>query len=156
MIVNIDEISIDRFHVKSMFNPCHCCRGYTLHTSHKHIIKYLMLSVLLMMTSSNGKKIPRYWPFTREITGHWWIPITKTSDTELWCSIWSAPEQTAEQTIGDLRNHRAHYDVTVMSRPFCRRYFGDHKVLWYLHCICRHCKFTRCTHLICAWTSTTI
>ena len=27
------------------------------------------------------------------------IPLTKASDTKLWCFLWSAPEQTVEQTI---------------------------------------------------------
>ena len=27
------------------------------------------------------------------------IPLTKASDVELWCFIWSAPEQTAEQSV---------------------------------------------------------
>ena len=39
-----------------------------------------------------GKHFPRYWPFVREFTGHWWIPLTKASDAELWCFLWSAPE----------------------------------------------------------------
>ena len=53
--------------------------------------------------------------FVRGFTGHWWIPLTKASDAELWCFIWSAPEQTIEYIVGDLRRHRAHYDVTVIS-----------------------------------------
>ena len=32
-------------------------------------------------------------------TGHRWIPLTKASDAKLWCFIWSAAEQTVEQTI---------------------------------------------------------
>ena len=28
-----------------------------------------------------------------------WIPITTASDAELWCPLWSAPEQTVVQTI---------------------------------------------------------
>ena len=40
-----------------------------------------------------------YWPFVGEYTGHWWIPLTKASDAELWCFLWSAPEQTIEQII---------------------------------------------------------
>ena len=27
------------------------------------------------------------------------FPFTKASDAELWCFLWSAPEQTVEQTI---------------------------------------------------------
>ena len=36
------------------------------------------------------KHFPRYWPFVRGI--HWWIPLTKASDVELWCFLWSASE----------------------------------------------------------------
>ena len=32
-------------------------------------------------------------------TGHQWIPLAKASSAELWCFLWSAPKQTAEQTI---------------------------------------------------------
>ena len=35
---------------------------------------------------------PCYWPFIRG------IPLTKTSDAEIWCFLWSALEQTVEQT----------------------------------------------------------
>ena len=42
------------------------------------------------------KPFPRYWPFCE------WNPpviLTKASDAELWCFLWSAPEQTVEQTM---------------------------------------------------------
>ena len=42
---------------------------------------------------------PRYWPFVVEFTGDRWIPLTKASDAELWCFLWSTPEQTIEWTI---------------------------------------------------------
>ena len=42
------------------------------------------------------KHFPCYWPFVRGI--HQWIPLTKASDAELSCFLWSAPEQTVEQT----------------------------------------------------------
>ena len=42
---------------------------------------------------------PRYWPFVRGFTGHRWIPLAEASDAELWCFLWSAPEQTVEQTL---------------------------------------------------------
>ena len=45
------------------------------------------------------RKHPRYWPFVGEFTGHRWIPLTKASDAELWCSLWSAPDPTIEQTM---------------------------------------------------------
>ena len=42
---------------------------------------------------------PPCWPFVRGPTGHWWIPLTNASDAELWCFLWSVPEQTLEQLI---------------------------------------------------------
>ena len=68
-----------------------------------------------MMTSSNGN-ITRVTGLLRgKFIGRRWLPLAKTSDTELWCFLWSTPEQTVEQTIADdLRRHRAHYDVNVM------------------------------------------
>ena len=45
------------------------------------------------------KHFLRYWPFVRESTGHWWIPLTKASDAELWCFLWSAPEQTVKKYL---------------------------------------------------------
>ena len=41
-------------------------------------------------------------PLWGEFTGHRSIPFTKASDAELWWFLWSAPEQTIEQTIGTL------------------------------------------------------
>ena len=32
-------------------------------------------------------------------TGHLWIPLAKASNAEVWCFLWCAPEQTAEQTV---------------------------------------------------------
>ena len=56
-------------------------------------------------------------PLWGEFTSHRWIPFKKASDMELLCFFLSVPEQTVEQTIGDLRHHRAHYGVTVMVAP---------------------------------------
>ena len=39
----------------------------------------------------------RNWSFAKGI--HRWIPVTKASDAELWYFLWSAPQQTVEQTI---------------------------------------------------------
>ena len=52
-----------------------------------------------MMTSSNGNIFRIAGPLCREFTGHWWIPLTKANDMELWCFLWSAPEETVEWTI---------------------------------------------------------
>ena len=52
-----------------------------------------------MMTSSNGNIFRVTGPLWEEYIGYRWIPLTKASDAELWCFLWSAPEQTIEQTI---------------------------------------------------------
>ena len=69
-----------------------------------------------MMTSSNGNIFRVTGPLCGEFTGHRWIPLTKASDTELWCFISSAPEYTGlnNREAADLRRHRAHYDVILM------------------------------------------
>ena len=41
----------------------------------------------------------RDWPLCGEFTGHRWIPLTKASDVKLWCVLWSASEQTVDQTM---------------------------------------------------------
>ena len=47
---------------------------------------------LSMMTSSNGSIFRVTGPLCGEFTGHRWIPLTKASDAELWCFLWSAPK----------------------------------------------------------------
>ena len=66
------------------------------------------------------KHFPRHWPLWGEFTGDRWIPLTKASDAELWCFLWSACAWingwANHRDAGDLRRHRAYYDVTVMMR----------------------------------------
>ena len=59
-----------------------CRWHFQIHFVHDDVIKW--------------KHFPRYWPCVREFTGHRWLPLTKASDAELWCILWSAPEQTVE------------------------------------------------------------
>ena len=47
---------------------------------------------------SNGNIFHVTGPVFGESTSHRWVPLTKTSDAELWNFLWSAPEQTFEQT----------------------------------------------------------
>ena len=42
------------------------------------------------MASSNGNIFRVAGPLCGEFTGHRWIPLTKASDTELWCFRWFA------------------------------------------------------------------
>ena len=60
-------------------------------------------------------------PTCGEFTGDRWIPLTKASDAELWCCPWSAPWISGwvnNREAGDLRRHRAHYDVIVLLTDF--------------------------------------
>ena len=51
------------------------------------------------MTSSNWKISRVTGPLWGESPGDRWIPQAKATDAELWCFLWSASEQTLEQTI---------------------------------------------------------
>ena len=70
-----------------------------------------------MMTSSN-RNVSRVTDLLcGEFTGDRWIPLTKTSDAEFWSFLWSAPcinNWVNTREAGDLRCHRAHYDVIVV------------------------------------------
>ena len=81
------------------------------------LIIRIMRSQYRMMTSSNGNMFRVTGHLCGEFTGHRWIPLTKASDAELlmfslicaWIHGW-----VNNRDAGDLRLHRAHYDVTVM------------------------------------------
>ena len=49
-------------------------------------------TILISCDIIQWKHFLHYWPFVREFAGHWWIPLTKASDAELWSFLWSAPE----------------------------------------------------------------
>ena len=69
------------------------------------------------MTSSKENILRVTSPLCGEFTGHRWIPLTKASDAEHWCFRWSAPWINGwvnTREAGELRHHRAHYDVIVM------------------------------------------
>ena len=55
--------------------------------AHSDGIQLSQTMVLLFIAEHDDvikwKHFPRYWPFAREFTGHWWIPRTKASDAEL-------------------------------------------------------------------------
>ena len=81
---------------------------------------------IFMMTSSNGIIFCVTGHLRGEFTGDRWIPLTKASDAELWCFLWSAPEQRVEQT-----NETLGFDT--LSRSSWRQ-CND------LHLIWCHCK----------------
>ena len=52
-----------------------------------------------------------------EYTGLRWIPLTETSDAELWCLVWYVPlinDWANSRDAGGLLRNRAHDDVTVL------------------------------------------
>ena len=70
-----------------------------------------------MMTSSNGNIFRVTGPLCGEFSYHRWIPLAKACDSELWYFPWSAPWINGwvnNRDAGNLRRHRAHYDVNVM------------------------------------------
>ena len=72
---------------------------------------HLMITLQVPVPHTGDRTWPLWWRHQRETfsallallwwksTGHMWIPLTKASDAELWCFLWSAPEQTVRQTI---------------------------------------------------------
>ena len=79
------------------------------------------------MTSSNGNIFRVTGPLCGEFTGDLWIPLTKTSDAELWCFRWSTNGWINTRDAGDLRHHRAHYDANLMV-------FRAFSLLWSYDC----------------------
>ena len=70
-----------------------------------------------MMTSSNWNIFRVTGRLCGEFTGHRWIPLTKASNAELCCFLWSSPWINGwvnNRGAGYLRRHRAHYDAIVM------------------------------------------
>ena len=82
---------------------CWSCRGTELPNHYQAFFaKYADITTFaclldgypFMIASSNGNNFRVTDPLCREFTGHRWIPLTKDSDAELWCFLWSAPELT--------------------------------------------------------------
>ena len=74
-----------------------------------------------MMMSSNGNIFRVTGPLCLEFTGHRWIPLTKTSDAELWCFLWSAPWINGwvnNREAADLRRHLRGFAFSAMIFSF--------------------------------------
>ena len=85
-----------------MIKRMHACFTYLclirndLINMFKQNILPMEIMMIIMMASSNGNISLVTGPLWGEFTGHRWIFITKASDAEFWCFLWSAPEQTVE------------------------------------------------------------
>ena len=72
-------------------------------------------------------------PLCGQLTGQRWLHLTKASDAELWCILWSAPwinSWVNNRGAGDLRRHRAHYDVIVMIFKTLKDWSNDQLITW--------------------------
>ena len=95
------------------------------------------------MTSSNRNIFRATGPLWVESTGHRWISLKKASDGEFWCFPWSAHEQRVEsiyREAGDMRRHRAHYDVTVMINLILPAVHPRKSLRYVRCCICVVCR----------------
>ena len=72
------------------------CHWYAYHC---YDVANRYVTMCYMMTSSNGNISALLAPLWGESTGHRCIPLTKASDSDIYCFLWSTPEQTDEQTI---------------------------------------------------------
>ena len=74
-------------------------------------------------------------PLCGEFTGHRWIPLTKASNAELWCFLWSVPWINGwvnNPEAGDLRRRCAHYDITLMMKIVVFRFqFHSIQKTWF-------------------------
>ena len=93
------------------------------------IVRVSMCMCIIMMTSSIGNLFPLTGPLCGEFTGDRWIPFKKASGVELRCFLRSAwiNGWVNNRQAGDLRRHRAQYDVIVM--------ISSHTLLQSLQCI---------------------
>ena len=111
---------------KVIKNDIHICwmHGWPSTKSHRaHFEKHVHICntngdfvtfVIYMMTSSN-ETFPRRWPF---VWGIHQSPVKshhKVSDTELWCFLWSASEQTVVQII----ETPVIWEVLIMTSRYC-------------------------------------
>ena len=77
----------------------------------------IYLFLVFMMMSSNGNNFRVTGSLCGEFAAPRWIRLTKASDAELWGFLWYVPWINGwvnNREAGDLRRHRAHYDVIVI------------------------------------------
>ena len=110
------KVSRQLYHVH--FTVIHTnSRHKYIYTVHSRIYEQSsrIVGVFFMMTPSNGNIFRVTGPLCGEFNGHRWIPLTKASDAELWCLLWSIINgRVNNPEAGDLGRHRTHPYVTVM------------------------------------------
>ena len=109
---------------------------------------------IIMMTSSNGNIFCVTGHLCGEFTGPRWIPHTKASDAELWCFSLICTRINGwvnNREAGDLRRHRAHYDVIVMILSVASHRSREHGALFPLALCSLWC--VRMIGYMMAWSS---
>ena len=102
-------------------NVCECMHDACLLKSHANAMQmraFASYAHIFMMASLNGNIFHVTCLLCGEFTGRRWIPLIKVSEAGLWRFLWSAPGINGwvnNHEAGDLRRHRAHYDVIVIS-----------------------------------------
>ena len=81
----VNCVNMKRF---KMFSP----RPFFMVHLYVYVTSTLIKCVSDMMTSSNGNIFRVTAPLWGELSGHWRIALTKATDAELWCFLWSATE----------------------------------------------------------------
>ena len=98
----------------------------------QHYMRWILMHA--MMTSSNGNIFRVTGPLWQDSIGHWWIPLTKVSDEELWCFLYvRLNKRLSKQTRCRWfdRRHGAHNGVTVIhTEIFTPLYFAH--TMWLL------------------------
>ena len=80
-------------------------------------IIFVIVTLLPIMAASNDNFFRVTGPLCGKFTGLRWIPVTKASNTDLWCFLWSAwiNDWVNDHEAGGLRCHCDHYYITTMS-----------------------------------------
>ena len=85
--INSRDVGDNRFHVAHVMIALCCLKSSVCVHDRPYQSRQLTLFHAFMMTSSNGNIFRVTGPLYGEFTGHWWIPLTKTSNAELWCFL---------------------------------------------------------------------
>ena len=101
------------------------------------------------MTLSNGNIFRVNDPLGGESTGVWLISLKKISNAELWCFLWSTPEQSGANNwdAGDLGRHcslwyrcneKLAFVVIISSTSYAHNW----------NCSCQYRMYTRCRFMM--------
>ena len=108
---------------------------YVIYSENYHEIKAHFGKKTHIMTSSNGNSFRVIGPMYGEFIGHRWITLTKASDAELCCFLWSAYENRLSKQSRRRRFETPSHslDITVMIYlTWCHMTLKASHVTWQL------------------------